>query len=159
MRTSRRTAVAVLTAVAFAASAGTVATSALAGPLLRSSIAPSVPTDPTLHGVTPGSAPWVIRKGKSSIHLFATGELKIKIAGLVIPELGTPGPVTSVDASIFCAEETTPAVTTGTFPLSAKGNGMIEETVMLPSTCLAPVVLINPLGIDSVYIAASGFVG
>jgi hypothetical protein len=52
-----------------------------------------------------------------------------------------------------------PAAVTGTFPLSKKGNAMIEETIVLPSTCLTPVVLINPLGIGSIYIATSGFVG
>jgi hypothetical protein len=161
MRISRRGAVALLTTVALAGSAGATATSAVAAPraLLNSAIAPSVPTDPMLHGVTAGGAPWVIKKGLSFIHLLNNGELQVKIKGLVIPELGTPGPVTSVDASLYCANETTPAATTATFPLSKKGNAMIEETIVLPSKCLTPVVLINPLGIDSIYIATSGFVG
>jgi hypothetical protein len=158
MRISRRTAAALLTTVAFAGSAGASATSALASAgektIFRSAITPSVPTDPVLHGVEAGSAPWVLNSGK--VRLLADGELKVHVRGLIIPELGTPGPVTSIDASLYCGNETTPAFTTPTSPLSVKGNGDIIDTVTVPSTCLTPVVLINPLGIGSIYIATSG---
>jgi len=125
--------------------------------VLASSIAPSVPTDPVLHEVAPGGAPWVLKMGK--IRLTDSGELMVHVRGLIIPELGTPGPVTSIDASLYCGNETTPFATTATSPLSMKGNGMIEAHVSLPSTCLVPSVLINPLGITSLYIATSGFGG
>ena len=158
MRTSKRTAVALLTVAAFAVAAMT-ATNALADPvtepILKSSVDPSVPTDPVLHGVEAGSAPWVLESGV--IRLTGAGSLKIDVKGLIIPELGTPGPVTSIDASIFCGNETTPAATTGTFPLSMAGDGLIKTTVSLPASCQTPAVLINPLGIDSIYIATSGF--
>ena len=133
------------------------ATAASASPLLRSSVAPSLPTDPILHEVTPGSAPWVLRGGV--IRLSSAGMLHVRVRGLIIPELGTAGPVTSINASLFCANETTPAAVTPTAPLSQKGNGTIEAQVSLPETCLTPVVLINPLGITSIYIATSGFGG
>jgi hypothetical protein len=122
--------------------------------LLVSSLAPSVPTDPVLHGVAPGSAPWVIRQSTASL---TDGLLVVDVDGLIIPELGTPGPVKSIDAALYCANETTPAAMTGTFPLSEQGNALIVEKVKLPSTCLTPALLINPLGIGSIYIATSGF--
>lgn len=158
MRTSKRTAVALLTVAAFAITAMT-ATNALASPgmepILKSSVDPSVPTDPALHGVEAGSAPWVLERGV--IRLGGDGHLKVDVKGLIIPGLGTPGPVTSIDASIFCGNETMPAATTGTFPLSAAGDGLIKATVSLPASCQTPAVLIDPLGIDSIYIASSGF--
>ena len=124
-------------------------------PVLNTTLAPSVPTDPTLHGVTAGSAPWVLQS--SALHLSTDGELEADIRGLVIPELGTPGPVTSVDAAIYCANETTAAATTLSVPLSEKGDAMITTRVSLPASCLTPVVLINPNSIGSIYIATSGF--
>jgi hypothetical protein len=125
----------------------------LAAPLFASSLTPSVPTDPMLHGVAAGSAPWVLH---DSIAVHAGGFLAVTIRGLIIPELGTPGPVTSVDAALYCGNETTPALMTKTFPLSEAGNALILERVKLPSNCLAPALLINPLGIGSIYIAAGG---
>jgi hypothetical protein len=32
--------------------------------LIKESLAPSQPTDPTFHGVTPGGAPWVLKRGE-----------------------------------------------------------------------------------------------
>jgi hypothetical protein len=156
MHIYRRAALALLSIVAVAGSTGTMASTALAGStILRSSVLPSVPTDPILHGVEAGSAPWILKSG--AIRLRSDGELKVRVAGLIIPELGTPGPVTSIDASLYCGNEAAAAVTTGTTPLSLKGNGLLETTVTLPSSCITPVVLINPLGITSIYIATSGF--
>lgn len=161
MQIARRTAVALVMSVAFAGSTMTAA-SALAAPvaphfhpLLKTTLVPSVPTDPSLHGVTAGGAPWVLRSG--TFRLRSNGEVRVKIRGLIIPELGTPGPVTSVDASLYCANEMTPAFTTASAPLSTAGNALIETTVSLPPSCLTPVVLINPNGISSIYIGTSGF--
>jgi hypothetical protein len=56
---------------------------------------------------------------------------------------------------------TTPAATTGVFPLSTEGDGEIDTTVALPSTCLAPIVLVNfakgSTLITTRYIALTGF--
>jgi hypothetical protein len=158
MRTSKRIVFVLFTVAALAVSAITAA-SAVAGsqtrPLFKSAVEPSLPSDPMLHGVTAGSAPWVLKDGV--IKLSGTGELKVRVKGLIIPGLGTPGPVTSIDATLYCGEEATPAATTATFPLSVKGDGTIEEMVSLPASCQTPVVLIDPLGINSIYIATSGF--
>src|SRR5690349_19225963 len=120
MPRSRRTALALLTAAMLVGSAMT-ASSALAGseiPDLTTSVAPSVPTAPVLHGVAPGSAPWVVQ---SSVVQLNEGFLAVRLRGLIIPELGTPGPVTSVDAALYCGNETKPALMTKTFPLSEDG--------------------------------------
>ncbi len=156
MPRSRRIALALLTAAMLVGSAIT-ASSAFAGseiPNVTTSVAPSVPTDPMLHGVAPGSAPWVLN---NSIAVHVGGFLAVTIRRLIIPELGTPGPVTSVDAALYCGNETKPALMTKTFPLSEAGNALILERVKLPSNCLAPALLINPLGIWSIYIATDGF--
>jgi hypothetical protein len=46
--------------------------------------------------------------------------------------------------------------TTAPVPFSAGGDAQIEAHVTLPERCLAPAVLLNPLGNAGVYIAATG---
>ena len=134
--------------------------------LLASSLAPSLPspTDPSIHGVAPGGAPWGLSEG--SVRLRDDGRVEIRIDGLVLPTVGTgttPGPVSGVAASLFCGADsnTTPAATTAVVPLSSDGDAVIRATITLPSTCLAPIVLVNPvIGATlntSVYIAVTGF--
>jgi hypothetical protein len=134
--------------------------------LLSSSLAPSLPapTDPAIHGVAPGGAPWGLSAG--SLRLRDDGRLDIRIDGLVLPTVGTgttPGPVSAVAASLFCGADsnTTPAATTATVPLSSDGDAVIRTTVVLPSPCLAPIVLIHPVIAStlntSVYIALTGW--
>jgi hypothetical protein len=155
---SRRSRLALLTAAALLAGSALTAAAATTNPAqLHTSLAPSVPSDPVLHGVKAGGAPWVIKQ--SNFQLLPNGRVVVLIRGLVIPELGTPGPVTSVDAALYCGNETTPAATTQPVPLSAQGNALIVSRVSLPTTCLTPAVLINPNGIGSIYIATSGFGG
>src|SRR5262249_26872417 len=107
MRLTRRAAVAVLAVAAFAVSAAAGTGSALAAqvtPLQPTALLGSVPTGPMLHGVTAGGAPWSIKP--SSLTLFSNGGLVVDIDGLVIPALGTPGPVTEVNVSLFCGTDT-----------------------------------------------------
>jgi hypothetical protein len=130
------------------------ATAASEQPLFISSLAPSEPSDPKLHGVMPGFLPWVI---KDSVFALVGNVVVVSINGLVIPELGTPGPVTTVDASLYCANEETAAATTRSVPISENGNAVIVARVKLPSLCQTPAVLINPNGLGFFYIATSGF--
>ena len=65
--------------------------------IISETMAPSLPTDPMLHGVAPGSAPWVLKSG--NVSLLSNGKLDLRLTGLVIPSLGTAGPVTMVSAS------------------------------------------------------------
>jgi hypothetical protein len=92
MRISSRTPLALLTGAILAGSA-LLAPSALAAATpeasLSTSLAPSVPSDPVLHGVKAGGAPWVLKQG--TFQLLGNGQVVVIIRGLVIPELGSPG--------------------------------------------------------------------
>lgn len=125
----------------------------------RSALAPSLPTDPAIDGVTPGGVPWVIDRGSARIQ--ADGRVRVEIEGLVIPiahgtlPADTARPVTTVSASVMCAGGA--SATTGSVPISEDGDARIDDSVDLPSTCLAPVVLVHPNGGAGAYIAVSGW--
>lgn len=130
--------------------------------LLHTTLAPSVPTDPPIHGVTAGGVPWVLKFGEA--RLRSDGRIDAVIRGLVIPPptgTGTAGPVTTVSASLYCGNDTstTPVGTTTPAPLSSAGNARIRGAFTLPTKCLAPVLLIHPNGNNAAYITASGFGG
>lgn len=171
MYVSKRTGVALLAASAFAGSA-TMAVTATAAPgpgradhrgrhhrpVLSTPLVPSVPTDPTLLGATPGGVPWVLRSGDA--RLQSDGRFDAIIRGLVIPVApftGTAGPVTTVSASLYCGGSSTPVGTSNSFPLSTSGNARITATFTLPAICQIPALLIHPNGADTAYIATSGF--
>jgi len=127
--------------------------------IFSSSLAPSLPTDPAIDGVAPGGVPWVI--DRSTARVQADGRVRVKIEGLVIPiahgtlPAGTALPVTTVSASVVCAGGAT--ATTAAEPISEDGDARIDDTVALPSSCLAPVVLVHPNGGAGAYIAVSGW--
>ncbi len=125
--------------------------------VFRSSLAPSVPTDPAIHGKGPGGVPWSLDRGEVSID--GTGEFRLRLDGLVITGTNSARPVTTVSASLFCAPDanTAPAATTSTVPISDDGDARIRERIALPASCLAPVVLVHPNGGTARYIAASGW--
>jgi hypothetical protein len=131
-------------------------------PLLSSTLAPSVPTDPAIHTVAAGGLPWMLDRG--SVRLKADGSIRVEITGLVIPTAhgtfppGTALPVTTVSASLYCAPDSSAAVaTTTTVPISASGDATIADTIAVPATCLAPIVLVHPNGGAAAYIAATGW--
>ncbi|MBV9006463.1 MAG: hypothetical protein JO181_17500 [Solirubrobacterales bacterium] len=125
--------------------------------LIKESLAPSQPTDPTFHGVKPGGAPWILKRGE--VRLESTGRLDLVVRGLVIPTTGTAGPVTTISASLYCGADsnTTAAVTTQSVPITSTGNARIRASLTVPSTCLAPVILVNPNGNAGIYIALDGW--
>lgn len=127
-------------------------------PLIKASLAPSQPTDPTFHAVAPGGAPWVLKRGE--VRLTRDGKLDLRVEGLVIPALGTPGPVTTISASLYCGADanTMAADTTQQAPLSRQGDARIHDPSFgVPSTCLAPVILVHPNGLTTLYIALDGW--
>ena len=154
--------VAVLGALAFALAArgdGGKGHDAKAGSL-RSTLAPSQPTDPAFHGLPPGGAPWSLQDG--STRLRSNGKFELQVEGLILTTVGTPGPITGIAAAVFCGADstTTPAAVTGIVPLSAEGDAEIEAHLSLPSTCLVPVVLVQPARgatLLPAYIAIEGF--
>jgi hypothetical protein len=170
MRISKRVPITIFVAGVTALSAGlmTGALSALGSEhgkghgvqLVRESLAPSVPTDPAFHGVIPGNAPWVLKDGRVRL---STHSLDLRVRGLVIPVApanGTPGPVTTISASLYCGadSETTAAETTGQVPISRDGDARIkDDSFDVPSTCLSPVILVNPNGINTLYITVDGW--
>lgn len=126
-------------------------------PLGLAPLHPSLPTDPPIHGVAPGGAPWVLESGGVAVRPngFFGGFLVLFVRGLVIPSLGTPGAVTSITASVFCDSDTTPDAVAGPVPLSRAGDAFMFARVSLPSTCTAPDVLVNPNGNLTRYIASA----
>jgi len=127
------------------------------GPVFDSAVVGSLPTDPVIHGVAAGNAPWKVRSG--SARLKGDGRLTVKLKGLVLtdgPFAGTAGPVTSVSASLYCgADSSGPVDTTATVPLSARGDARIDEVLDVPDRCLAPTVLVHPFNATAFYIAAT----
>jgi hypothetical protein len=130
-------------------------------PFVKESLAPSQLGDPRFHGVSPGAAPWVLQKGE--VRLKSDGKLNLRVKGLVIPNPpgdGTPGPVSTISASLYCGADadTAAADTTQQVPLSRKGDARIHDTSFsVPSTCLAPVILVHPNGDITHYIAVDGW--
>lgn len=130
-------------------------------PLIDDALAPSQPTDPTFHGVAPGAAPWVLKQ--SDVTIRRGGRLDLRVKGLVIPVApftGTPGPVTTITASLYCGADanTAAADTSQSVPISRRGDARIRDrSFNVPATCLAPVVLVNPNGDATHYIAVDGW--
>ena len=131
-------------------------------PVFRSSLAPCPGSGgPTIHGVGPCLDSWSLEEG--SVRLGQGGSFELEVEGLVITATGTTSPVTGISAALFCGADTntTPAATTGVVPLSTDGDASIETTVALPSTCVAPIVLVNfakgSTLITTRYIALTGF--
>jgi hypothetical protein len=129
--------------------------------LIDESLAPSVPGDPAFHGVTPGGVPWVLKSGH--VRLTRDGQFDLRVKGLVIASgtfAGTPGPVTTISASLYCGADasTVAADTTQQVPISRKGNARIHDrSFMVPASCLAPEILVHPNGAATTYIALDGW--
>jgi hypothetical protein len=128
--------------------------------LIDESLAPSLPTDPAFHGVAAGGAPWLLKEGSVRV---SGHRLDLRVKGLVIPNPpgdGTPGPVTTISASLYCGADTDTmaAETTGQVPINRRGDARIrDDSFNVPSTCLAPVIFVNPNGIAAAYIAVDGW--
>ncbi len=97
------------------------------------------------------------------MQLSSNGKLDLRVRGLVIPAPsgnGTPGPVNTISASLYCGADSNmmAAATTGQVPISRKGDARIrDDSFDVPSTCLSPVILVHPNGIDNLYIAVDGW--
>lgn len=103
-----------------------------------------------IQGVPGAGAPWTNPKVQGEFR--ANGELKIRVRGLVLVQNGTnPSPTfrgivscRSIDTSTEPDTANTVIVTTGVFPATATGDSEIEQTVVLPTPCVAPIVFVGP---------------
>jgi hypothetical protein len=97
------------------------------------------------------------------VRVKSDGSFDLRVKGLVIPGApgnGTAGPVTTISASLYCGADlnATAAGTTQQVPISHSGNARIHDrSFSVPSTCLAPVILVHPNGVMSLYIAVDGW--
>jgi hypothetical protein len=112
--------------------------------------------------VDEGGKPWALKFG--DVRLKTDGHLDLRVKGLVIPPpfgSGTPGPVTSISAELYCGNDMTAAGTTAQVPRWMNGDALIHATwFSVPSTCLAPVILVEPHGTgvpQNIYIAVDGW--
>lgn len=126
---------------------------------LKSSVIGSMPSE-TIGGVLSGGAPWTVREADAS--LSGDGKLEVEVEGLLLsagPNAGTVGPVKMVAASLVCGGSGgAVAASTGPVPLDSMGNAEIEASIMLPTSCIAPVVLVRVANAGlGPFIAATGF--
>ena len=126
-------------------------------------LSPIVGSNPgvTIAGVKSGGAPWVVNHGLAVLN--DDGRLRTDVRGLILPNLGNPGPVTAVAASVVCGDAV--AATSDSVPLSVDGNAEIHAKLQAPSPCLGAIVLIRaaafngtPLPAPGPWIAATGLV-
>ena len=125
--------------------------------LLRSGVAGStpltaVPAGPVLFDINPGGAPWVANR-HSSIRVKRDGDVRIKVRGLVIPNRVPGNPLANIVASLVCNGAV--VATTDPVPFSPEGDADIRQEVMVPTPCVAPVVLLRPNAAGP-YIGGSG---
>src|SRR2546429_95914 len=113
--------------------AGVFVLSALAEEFLfRSTIIGSNPNT-VIGGVPSGGAPWTVHRGAAA--LTGDGRLRVEIAGLILVNLGTPGPVKSVTGSSVCGVTGGSVVaTTDAVPLFPEGDAEVESLVNFNDT-------------------------
>jgi hypothetical protein len=124
--------------------------------MLQTQLVGSTLSDLPIHNVMRGGVPW---DGGGSATLRRHGRFELRVRNLVVSGTGNADGVTSITASLYCAPDSdaTAAFTTQSVPLSPDGDARIRQHVTVPARCLDPVVLVHPNGMDSRYIAASGF--
>ena len=126
--------------------------------LFRSNMVGSNPNT-IIAGVQSGGAPWTVQRG--SARLNDDGRLRVELRDLILPNLGNPGPVTNVSASLVCGGAGGNVVaTTEPVPLSGDGNAEIDEKISTSDVCFAPIVIIRAAGSNGKlgpWIAATGF--
>lgn len=123
--------------------------------ILDAELAGSLTTDPVLfQNVAPGGANWVIGNGEA--RLRHDGRLDVRVRGLVLTSSGA-NPITQLSASVACNGAV--VATTAVVPFSSTGDAKINAKVALPKRCIAPVVLLNPRGVATVYIGVTGTEG
>ncbi len=105
-----------------------------------------------LRGIPGGGFPWVISEGH--FQLRANGELEVEVEGLVIDPsnasaqakgIAGVNPLHFFLATLSCEDNAgaTTNVNTSAFPATATGIATIEQAILLPATCFAPLVFVR----------------
>jgi hypothetical protein len=144
-------AAAALTGTATGAAFGAGRHSGHGADLLRSSLVGSLLSDQPVFGATRGGAPWDLARGSAVVR--PDGRTTVKVKGLLIPGVGV-GQVGTVSASLACNGAVVD--TSDPVPLSSRGDATIKDRLRVPARCIAPVVMVNPNGRPTVFIAISG---
>lgn len=122
-----------------------------------------------VRGIAGGGFPWVLSEGKAKV--TSGGSLRVEVGGLVIdPSNATAqargiagiNPLPYFFATVSCLDATGSAVNINSAPVPAttSGNAEIKQSVALPSTCFAPIVLVRGSATGSAvgpWFAVSGF--
>lgn len=119
-----------------------------------------------LRGIPGGGLPWVLDEGEA--RLDEDGRFRVEVEGLVIdPAISHPAaginPAPFFFATLSCLDVSTGGIVnlhTATVAVGTDGDAEIEEDLTLPSSCVAPVVLVRGsfTGMSAgPWFAASGF--
>ena len=112
------------------------------GRVLESDVFGSQPTGPTLFGVKPGGAPWVIRRGEAEVR--RDGRVEVRVRGPRDPD-GAPErhqPAPGIAATVFCSgTRSAPRRRSRSRPRATRAS---RDRVAAAQPCLAPAVLLNP---------------
>lgn len=102
---------------------------------------PLVGTD-FIRGVPAGGLPWKVSRAEG--RLADDGSLRLTVEGLVLTD-SEVNPATSFRGLVSCLslDGGLANVLTGEFSADPDGNAEIEDTVDIPSPCLAPVVFVT----------------
>ena len=150
---------AVALAVPALSSGGADGRKALSAAVLAPVTGPYVGSTNPIRGVNGGGLPWRLESG--SVDLRSDGRLQVDVEGLVLAAGANDGtnPIPSFKAIVSCQTIDSGAaavsnVSTGLFPASTAGDAEIDESVSLPSPCIAPIVFVtSPTG---AWFAATG---
>src|SRR5918994_6394286 len=109
-----------------------------------------------IRGVPGGGLPWELDAAKGELR--ADGRLEVEVEGLVLARrapvpaaLQGTNPIASFKAIVSCltSDGGTPAtvnVSTALAPATSSGDAKIEDSVVLPSPCFAPIVFVTSPG-------------
>lgn len=114
---------------------------------MRGVSAPFLNPNNPIRGVNGGGVPWAIQQGIRG-ELQADGDLEVTVRGLVVAATGV-NPSATFRAVVSCqsidglGNATVVNVSTAPVPATTTGDADIEETLTLPSPCLAPIVFVG----------------
>jgi hypothetical protein len=115
---------------------GSVSATIAGGPKVLDARMVGIPTNGlVLHGIAGGGVPWAIDEGRAK--LFADGRLQVEVNGLVVASSGV-NPVATGRAIVTCSSVA--VASSAAVPFSPTGDAVVDTTINLPSTCLAPAV-------------------